>query len=230
MSPLINAASSAIWIGATIASFLLCRALYQRLRHTLLNPMLWATASVVLLVVLTGHSRQAFHAETQPLVWLLGPAVVALARPVWLQRRVIALNWCLFGGVVGASLLLSVAAVLLLPPLLGPDLARALSVKSVTAPVALGIAHQSGLSSELVVVAVMTSALFGMVLGPAMLGALGLKGDTPAVGAALGCASHGLGVARAHEIGQTAGAFASVSMGLSAIAYGVLLPFLLKVI
>ena len=95
-------------------------------------------------------------------------------------------------------------------------MARALSVKSVTAPVALGIAGQTGLRQDLVVVGVMTSGLFGMVIGPALLAFGGLKGDLPEVGAALGCASHGLGTARAYELGQTAGAFASVSMGLSA--------------
>jgi putative effector of murein hydrolase len=59
-----------------------------------------------------------------------------------------------------------------------------------------------------------------MVFGPAMLALISLNGDQPEVGAALGCASHGLGTARAYEIGRTAGAFASVSMGLSALAYG----------
>ena len=76
----------------------------------------------------------------------------------------------------------------------------------------------------------MTSGLFGMLIGPAVLALGGLRGDRPEVGAALGCAAHGLGTARAYELGQTAGAFASVSMGLSALAYGTLLPLLLQAI
>jgi putative effector of murein hydrolase len=182
------------------------------------------------LVVATRYPLPAFQAETQPLVWLLGPAVVAMALPVWQKRALIAGNWRVFGAVVGASLMLSLATVVLLSPLLGPDIGRALAVKSVTAPVALGIAGQIGLRQDLVVVGVMTSGLFGMVIGPVLLALGGLQGDRPEIGAALGCASHGLGTARAFEIGQTAGAFASVSMGLSALAYGMLLPLLLNTI
>ncbi len=226
MSRFALALPSAVWTGATLAIFFACRALYLHLRRPWLSPVLWSTAAVTLLVVLTGQARDAFKAETAPLVWLLGPAVVAMARPVWQQRGLVALNGRLFGAVVGASLLQSGSTLLVVPHLLGTDMARALSLKSVTAPVALGIAQQSGLAPGLVVVGVMTSGLFGAVFGPALLAIGGLKGDRPEVGAALGCASHGLGTARAYEIGQT-GAFASVSMGLSALAYGVLLPILL---
>ena len=116
---------------------------------------------------------------------------------------------------------------MLLPHILDPELARALSIKSVTAPVALGIGQQAGLRPELVVAGVMASGRVGMVLGPSLLAFGGLRGE-PEVGAALGCAAHGLGTARAYELGQTAGAFASVSMGLAALSYGFILPALLN--
>ena len=73
----------------------------------------------------------------------------------------------------------------------------------------------------------MLSGLFGMVIGPVLIAWSGSSGDRPEVGVALGCAAHGLGTARAFEIGPTAGAFASVCMGLSALSYGLLLPLLL---
>jgi putative effector of murein hydrolase len=58
----------------------------------------------------------------------------------------------------------------------------------------------------------------------------GCRGDRPEVGAALGCAAHGLGTARAFEIGPTAGAFSSICMALCAIAYGLLLPPVLSIL
>ena len=219
--------SSILWISATLAVFFFFRRLYLHFGYTLLNPVLWSTSTIVALVILSGHPRDAFSTETRPVVWLLGPAVVAMARPVWLQRRLIGQNWRMFASLVAASLLLSLATLTLLPRLLGPDLARALSLRSVTAPVALGIAQQTGVPPDLVVAGILISGLFGMVFGPALLAVAGIRGDQPELGAALGCASHGLGTARAYEIGQTAGAFASVSMGLSALAYGLLLPILL---
>ena len=215
-----------LWIGSTLAVFFVIRRLYLRSGFTLLNPVLWSTIALTLLVVSVGQ-RSAFSTDTQPVVWLLGPAVVAMARPVWLQRNLILSNWRMFASIVGASLLLSLATLSLLPHMLGTDMARALSIRSVTAPVALGIAQQARLRPDLVVAGVMTSGLFGMVVGPIVLALGGLRGDRPEVGAALGCAAHGLGTARAYEIGQTAGAFASVSMGLSALAYGLVLPALL---
>jgi putative effector of murein hydrolase len=123
-----------------------------------------------------------------------------MARPVWFQRRLIALNWHMFCGIT--SLFLRWPR-WLLPHVLGAKLARALAVKSVTAPVALEIAQQTGLPPDLVVVGVMISGLFGMVFGPAVLAVGSSKGDIPEIGAAPGCASHGPGTERAYEPGQT---------------------------
>lgn len=220
----------ALWIGATLAIFFLFRALYLRAAHSALHPVLWSTILLVGLVVATRCPLTTFQADTHPLVWLLGPAVVAMAVPVWQKRLLIVGNWRMFSAVVAGSVILSTATLLLLPALLDFDMARALAVRSVTAPVALGIARQTGLHQDLVVTGVMTSGLVGMLAGPALLALSGLRGDLPQVGAALGCASHGLGTARAFEIGQTAGAFASASMGLSALAYGVVLPVVLNLI
>jgi len=217
-----------LWIGTTLGIFFLSRAVYLRFGHASLHPVLWSTVCLIGLLLASQYRITAFKQATSPLVWLLGPAVVAMALPVWQRRALIVEHWLMFAIIIGISLLVAVGTSHFLPPLLGLDMSRALAVKSVTAPVALGIGAQIGLRQDFVVVGVMTSGLFGMLLGPVLLASGGLRGDSPAVGAALGCASHGLGTARAYEIGTTAGAFASVSMGLSALAYGVILPFLLS--
>jgi putative effector of murein hydrolase len=69
-----------------------------------------------------------------------------------------------------------------------------------------------------------------MLIGPALLALGRPRGGHAVIGAALGCASHGLGTARAFELSQTAGAFASVCMGLSALAYGIVLPLVLSAV
>ncbi len=71
MDVVVAAVPSAAWIAATLAIFFACRALYLRLRVSWLSPVLWSTIIVALLVVLTGQARDAFKAETYPLVWLL---------------------------------------------------------------------------------------------------------------------------------------------------------------
>jgi putative effector of murein hydrolase len=154
-----------------------------------------------------------------------------MAVPVWDGRSLIVRNWRTFVAVVGASITFSVASMVTFGRFFDAELVRALSVKSVTAPVAIGIAHQSMLREDLTLVGVMLSGMFGLVAGPMVLALFGAKnGDRPEIGIALGCASHGLGTARAFEIGPTAGAFASVCMGLSALAYGLVLPATLRVL
>jgi len=218
----------AVWIGTTLISFFFCRHVYLRLGHPLLHPVLWSTLILVAVVSLTRHPISAYCQETAPLVWLLGPAVVAMAVPVWDRRALIAANWRMFTAIICLSLTFSIGTLIVLRPFLGSEFLRALTLKSVTAPVAIGIAREAGLREDLVLVGVMTSGMFGMVAGPMLLSWFGAKGDRGEVGAALGCAAHGLGTARAFEIGPTAGAFASVCMGLSALAYGILLPPLLN--
>jgi putative effector of murein hydrolase len=221
--------SGGLWLAITVLAFFGCRKLYLRSRHPLMHPVLWSTLLLVALVKLTHHAVVAYQQETALLVWLLGPAVVAMAVPVWERRALIVANWRMFAAVVSASIVFSIGTMVELQHFFDLQLVRALALKSVTAPVALGIAHQSMVREDLTLVGVMLSGMFGMVAGPLVLTFFGAKGgDRPEVGIALGCASHGLGTARAFEIGPSAGAFASVSMGLSALSYGLVLPLALS--
>ena len=221
--------SDGFWLAITVVAFVACRKVYQRLGHPLLHPVLWSTLVLVALVALTRHPVVEYRQETALLTWLLGPAVAAMAVPVWERRTLIAGNWRMFAAVVGASITFSIGTMVVLQHFFDLQLLRALALKSVTAPVALGIAHQSMVREDLTLVGVMLSGMFGMVAGPLLLTFFGAKdGDRPEVGIALGCVSHGLGTARAFEIGPGAGAFASVCMGLSALAYGLVLPLALS--
>jgi putative effector of murein hydrolase len=126
---------------------------------------------------------------------------------------------------------------LVLAPFCGWNAAKSLVPKSVTAPVALGVIKEASvgrppedqLIESLVAVGVMVSALSGALLGPVVLRLTGVR-DLRAVGLALGCASHGVGTARAFEINPTAGAFASVGMSLTAICAAFVLPWILRLI
>ena len=81
------------WSGVTLAAFFGWRRIFLALKHPVLHPILWATLAVVLLLALGLHSVAAYREESAPLGWLLGPAVVAMAFPVWQRRQLIAANW-----------------------------------------------------------------------------------------------------------------------------------------
>jgi len=227
--------STVLWSGITVAVFFGWRRIFVALKHPLLHPILWSTVAIVLLLTLTQHPTAGYRQETSPLVWLLGPAVVAMAVPIWQRRALIIANWKSLLLIVVVGLVFSAISVLVLAPLLGWQEAKSLVPKSVTAPVALGIVKEVSLGraphdqllESLLAVGIMISALSGAVLGPVVLHIAGVR-DRRAVGLALGCASHGVGTARAFEIDATAGAFASVGMSLTAILAGVILPWVLR--
>jgi putative effector of murein hydrolase len=85
--------SATLWCGITLAAFFCWRRLFLWIKHPLLHPILWSTVIVVLLLVLTSHSFTAYRQESAPLLWLLGPAVVAMAVPIWQRRELILANW-----------------------------------------------------------------------------------------------------------------------------------------
>jgi putative effector of murein hydrolase len=225
------------WSGITLAVFFGWRRIFLALKHPLLHPILWATLVVVGLLALAGHPAAAYREESAPLVWLLGPAVVAMAVPIWQRKELIVSNWKALLLVVALGITFSTCSVLLLGPFLGWRAAESLVPKSVTAPVALGIIKevslgrtpQDQLGETVLAVGIMISALSGAVIGPVVLRLTGVR-DRRAVGLALGCGSHGVGTARAYEIDSTAGAFASVGMSLTAICAGFVLPWLLRLL
>jgi putative effector of murein hydrolase len=227
--------STVLWSGITVAVFFGWRRIFVALKHPLLHPILWSTVVIVLLLTFTQHSVAGYRQETTPLVWLLGPAVVAMAVPIWQRRALIIANWKSLLLIVIVGIAFSAVSVLLLAPVLGWQEAKSLVPKSVTAPVALGIVKEVSLGrapddqllEPLLAVGIMISALSGAVLGPVVLHLAGVR-DRRAVGLALGCGSHGVGTARAFEIDSTAGAFASVGMSLTAILAGVCLPWVLR--
>ena len=213
------------------------RRLFLELKHPLLHPILWATVAVALLLAFDQHPVSTYREETAPLVWWLGPAVVAMAIPIWQRRELILAHWRTLLLVVILGMTFSAGSMLLLAPFVDWQEAKSLIPKSVTTPVAVGIAEEASsgrpphkqLMEPLLAIGIMISALSGAVLGPLVLRIAGVR-DRRAVGLALGCTSIGMGVARAFEIDATAGAFASVGMSLTAVCAGFILPWLLRLI
>jgi len=234
MNELLN---TVLWSAVTLAAFFGWRRIFLVLKHPLLHPILWATLVVVLLLAIGRHPVTTYRQESAPLVWLLGPAVVAMAVPIWQRRQLIVSNWRTLLLIVVLGIAFSTISVLALAPFCGWREAKSLVPKSVTAPVALGVIREASagqppenqLLESLVALGVMVSALSGAVLGPLVLHWVGVR-DRRAVGLALGCASHGVGTARAFELDATAGAFASVGMSLTAICAGFVLPWFLRLI
>ncbi len=213
-------------LTATLVAYLLAQGLYARLgRASWANPVLWTVLTLVGLLSLTGTAYGTYFAGAQFIHFLLGPAVVALGWPLWqrraeLRRRAPVL---LVASIVGGGTAAGSAVVLGWLVGLTPELLRSLAPKSVTAPVAMGIAEQLGGIPAL-------AAGFAVVTG--MVGALIAKGlfDTlrirePAVrGFAIGTAAHGIGAAQAMQAHPDSGAYAGLALGMQVLLATMLIP------
>ena len=160
---------------------------------------------------------------------MLGPATVALAIPLYRNLHFIRRLWLPILVTLFGAATFSAASTLLIAHWLGASKQTLLSLapKSVTAPVAMGIAEKAGGLPSLSAALVVLTGVLGAVFGPAVLAAVRVRDDR-ARGLALGVNSHGIGTARAFQISELAGAFSALGMGLMALVSGFALPFVLR--
>ncbi len=226
------ARSPLLWLTLTVPTDALGDALYRRLRrHPLVHPVLTSVLALAIIVVASGTPYPAFFEGAQFVHFLLGPAIVALAVPLHRElhrERALAapLSLALLAGSVTAIVTAVGTA-----RLAGASRETLVSIapKSVTAPVAMGIAEKLGGLPSLAASLVLLTGVLGAVIGPWLLGRLRVR-HPAATGLALGVASHGLGTAQAFELNETAGAFSGLAMGLNALVTSLLVPVLVRLL
>jgi predicted murein hydrolase (TIGR00659 family) len=221
-----------IWLTATLIAYALGDAAAQAAgRAPLVNPVLIAVALLAGLLWLSDTPYPVYFEGAQFVHFLLGPATVALALPLWSARAQLRRVWLpvlaalLAGSVTAIGTALGIALALGVE---GETLI-ALAPKSTTAPVAIGIAETLGGSPTLTAVLVIATSLFGAVIATPLLNALRIR-DWRARGLAVGVAAHGLGTARAFQVHPVAGSFAGLGMGLNAVLTALLAPLALALV
>lgn len=221
-------ASPLLHLTLTLVAFQAASWIYEKAnKNPLLNPVLLSVIAVVSALVATRTSYQDYFEGAQFVHFLLGPATVALAIPLYRQfDKVKASALAILSSILAGSLT-AILTALAIGSLLGGanDTLISLAPKSVTAPVAMGISEQLGGLPSLTAVLVILTGIVGAMLGPVVLNIIGVK-DWAARGLALGTASHGIATARALQVNEVAGAFAGLAMGLNALATAILLPLI----
>lgn len=207
-------------VGLTLLAYAAADAMWERSgRIPLLNPVLVASAMLAVLLTALDFPYTTFLQQAQPINDALAAIVVLLAVPLQRQFFLIRVS----GGALVAALacgsVVAVVSSLVLPLWFGSDAAilQSIAPKSVTTAVAVELSEQVGGLPGLTAVIVISTGVFGAAFGPTILARAGVVDDR-AKGFALGVASHAIGTARAFQISETAGAFASLGMILNAIA------------
>ena len=222
-------------LTATLVVYVTAHAAYLRLHQApWANPVLWSVITLACTLLATGVPYPTYFAGAQFIHFLLGPAVVALAWPLWLRRDELRQRWhrllaaALAGGTVAAGSAFGLGWLMGLPQ----EVILSLVPKSVTAPVAMGIAEQIGGIPALAAVFAVITGLIGALCGKYLFAWLRIPTDSEgwaARGFALGTAAHGLGAARAMQVNNDAGAYAGLALGLQVVLASLLLPLAFRV-
>jgi predicted murein hydrolase (TIGR00659 family) len=197
--------------------------------HPLANPVALSVAMLVALLLATDTPYATYFEGAQFVHFLLGPATVALAVPLYANLDKLRRNLLPLGGALLAGSVTAVASALAIGWALGASRETLLSLapKSVTTPIAMGIAEKLGGLPSLTAVLVVCTGILGAVLARGTLNLLRIE-DHAVRGFAVGVAAHGIGTARAFQVSETMGAFAGLAMGLNGLATAFLFPLAMR--
>lgn len=211
----------------TIVIYYLNKRLYRRWRLLLLMPLVFTPLVLIILLLTTHISWQNYIGDNHWLIWLLGPATLAFAIPVYENLGLIRRHWMSLGAGVFTAVVVAVLSSVWLARLFSlPEMVeRSLAVRSITTPFALAAAKQVGGQPDLVALFVVITGVFGMAIGDFLFLRLMIK-QSISKGASLGAASHGAGTAKAYQLGPEEGVVSSLVMMLAGIMTVLLAPFI----
>ena len=219
--------SPLLWLTVTLLVYATTDALsLVTHRHPLANPVLHSIWIIGAFLMLTGTSYTTYFGGAQFVHFLLGPATVALAVPLYENRKVVAAAILpMLAALVVGSVTAVASVVVLLAEAVGLPRAVVLSLapKSVTAGVAMGISESLHADPSLTAVAVVLTGIMGAIVVTPLMNRMGIA-DFRARGFAVGIAAHGIGTARAFQVDAVAGVFAGIAMSLNALVTSLLVP------
>ncbi len=221
-----NTAMNAFTIILTVVIYFISRKIFMKTKNALLSPLLLSTIGIILILHYSGITFEQYKPGKDVMTFLLGPATVALALPLYQNRHVLRKSFApiLIGIASGAISTLTTAVLLAKISGLDSLIVKSIATKSITAPIAIEISHITGGDPAIAVAFVVFTGTVGSMIGAGFLSLC--KIDNPiARGLAMGVTAHGQGTATILEEGQTQGAMAGVGMALSAIFISLIAPF-----
>jgi len=219
-----------LWLTATLAAYLAGEAAFRLSRHSpLVNPVLVAMCLLAAVLWATRTPYAIYFEGAQFVHFMLGPATVALAGPLYANLHHVRRTLVPMAGALIVGSVTAIASALWIARALGVEGATlaSLAPKSATAPVAIGITEGLGGLPTLTAALVIVTGIVGAITVTPLMNALGIT-DWRARGFAVGTAAHGIGTARAFQVNQTAGAFAGIGMGLNALLTALIAPYVLS--
>jgi len=205
--------------------------IYQKTKFALLHPVLVTIAIIIALLLLFDIDYLTYQKGSHLIDFMLGPSVVALGYTLYTQVASIKENAVSILTALFVGSITGISSVLILAKVLGSSntLAVTLAPKSVTTPIAMAISERFGGIPSLTAVVVIAIGIVGGIAGPWVLRVLKVDSKI-AIGLALGASAHGLGTARAMELGAIEGAIGGLAIGIMGLMTALIAPFFLNAI
>ena len=203
-------------VGISIGTYILGSIIKKKVNFFLFNPLLLAITMTIATLLVTGIEYREYNNGAKYLSYLLTPATVSLAIPLYEQIAVLKKNLTailigIASGVITSGFSIFAMALIFR---LGHTEYVTLLPKSITTAIGIGLSHELDGYVAITVSAIMITGLFGNIAGGLLCRLLGIKNPV-AKGIAIGTASHVMGTSKAMELGKIEGAMSSLSVAVA---------------
>lgn len=209
-----------VYFGVLISlgSYVIGMYLRKKTGWSFMNPLLISIILVIIALLITGVSYEKYNAEADWLSYLLTPATICLAVPLYQQVELLKKNYKAIISGISAGVLSSLLTVLVLALLFRFDHATYATFlpKSITTAIGMGVSEELGGFVSVTVVVIIISGVLGNIFAEKFLAIMKIE-EPIAKGIAIGSASHAIGTAKAMEIGTVEGATSGLSIVVSGI-------------
>lgn len=219
-----------LWLTVTLCAYIFSVYLYRRCNsNPLLLPVLTSVCAIVGILLLTKTPYETYFEGAQFIHFLVGPATVALAIPLYKQLPRLKQLWrpLSISLVIGALTGLISSAFITTSMGASPDMVVSLLPKSATMPIAMAISDYFGGQPSLTAVSVALTGIIGSVIATPVFALLRIK-DPIVTGVAIGVSAHAIGTARIILINETMGAFAALAMSVTGVLTALFMPLIIQ--
>ncbi len=218
-------------ITITLAAYTLARAIYLKFSISFLHPVITGSAFIIIFLFLTGISLENYQRGGTIISFMLIPATVSLAVPLYRQFHILKRHAVILITGIFAGSVTSIFSVILLSKVFGlpEELMLSLVPKSVTTPIAVEISAGIGGLPSITALSVIITGILGAIIGPGLLGILKIRNATSR-GIAMGTAAHAIGTSRALELGETEGAMSSLAIGMAGLVTVLIAPLIISIL
>ena len=215
------------FIGAalTILSFEAASLIRRRFNNPLLNPFLISVIIIIAALKLMGLDYDSYYASARHISFLVTPATVCLAIPLYRQLAVLKSNLPAVLAGIGVGVLINAAVIVVFAKVfsLGHSEFVSLLPKSITTPIGMALSGEYGGTQSMTVVAILVTGITGNVAGEQLLKLVRVR-RAVSRGLAIGASSHAIGTAKAVEMGDTEGAMSGLAIAVTGVLTVAVMP------